>query len=324
MTDENPWLNINVPPDQGLYRTNRVAIETPHDFFWAKNFVGKCCLILNCENISGPKITLPKLKGIEFNIVSEGGKISLIAILTDDTARDLFRTFCSDLIVSSKKVKTKDSVALINAMKSRIERWQDLMSRSKDKILSESEQIGLFGELVFLRDILMQKLDLINALTAWEPDGEQDFGWSGKLFEIKTQKSTTDKKVKINSLEQLDTISGEIWLIHQTLALAETNESSGLSLRELVNSINHICNSDIFALDKLNSLLAEKGYEDNDAYSEPKFGLQKRSFFMIDETFPSLTRTGVPLEIKSAVYVLDISALDAWIRDEKTFLEIFN
>ena len=45
---------------------------------------------------------------------------------------------------------------------------------------------------------------------------------------------------------------------------------------------------------------------------------------MIDETFPSLTRTGVPLEIKSAVYVLDISALDAWIRDEKTFLEIFN
>ena len=213
MTDENPWLNINIPDDQGEFRTNRVIIETPHDFFWAKNFLGKCCLILNCQLNAKSDISLPKLKGIEFNIVSEGGKTSLIAILTDDTARDLFRTFCSDLIVSSRKVKTKDSVALINAMKSRIERWQDLMSRSKDKILSESEQIGLFGELVFLRDILMQKLDLINALTAWEPDGEQDFGWSGKLFEVKTQKSTSDKKVKINSLEQLDTVSGEIWLI---------------------------------------------------------------------------------------------------------------
>ena len=151
MTDENPWLNINIPDDQGEFRTNRVIIETPHDFFWAKNFLGKCCLILNCQLNAKSDISLPKLKGIEFNIVSEGGKTSLIAILTDDTARDLFRTFCSDLIVSSRKVKTKDSVALINAMKSRIERWQDLMSRSKDKILSESEQIGLFGELVFFK-----------------------------------------------------------------------------------------------------------------------------------------------------------------------------
>ena len=257
-------------------------------------------------------------------MVSEGENLSLIAVLTDDTARDLFRTFCSDLIISSRKIKASDSMALISAIKSRIERWQDLMSRSRDKILTESEQIGLFGELIFLRDILMQKLDLIDALTAWEPDGEQDFGWSAKLFEVKTQKSTSDKKVKINSLEQLDTVSGEIWLVHQSLALAETNDSSGLSLRELVNSIKQICNSDIFALDKLNSLLSEKGYEDNDAYSEPKFGLQRRSFFLIDETFPSLTRTGIPLEIKSAVYVLDISALDVWKKDEKTFLEIFN
>jgi hypothetical protein len=165
------------------------------------------------------------------------------------------------------------------------------------------------------------------AVTAWQGPGgnEQDFGWGKYLFEIKTQLSSADRRVSISSLEQLDAVSGEIWLIHQTLSPKEGDESDRLSLLELVEQIGGVLYEDVSAHDQFRMRLLEVGYEDNPAYGEVSYNLHQRNVFRVNDDFPTLKRTATPAEIINASYNIDISSLmERKISIEEFAQEVFD
>lgn len=327
--NSNPWNDLSLPANPGSYSSRRVFTETPHNFYWAKNDRGQCCLIFFCDLDEKVKVDDVRLKGIELEQhISNNQKLNVVIKLIDDPSRDLFRTISNDLIAATIPVNPDNSTMVIRAINLRMKRWRDLLGRKQSELLSKPEQIGLFGELRFLQDYFLHRFD--NASTAvatWQgPTGsEQDFGWSNMLFEVKTQLSTSDRKVFISSLEQLDDISGKIWLAHQTVAADEAKTSESQSLKRLVDAIRAHLSDDIFASDGLNTILMEIGYADHPAYDEVRYLLNQRMFFRVDSSFPKLKRSEVSPEIITAKYTIDIAAISSKCVEEKKFLrEVFS
>lgn len=326
--DHNPWDGLSVPSAPGNFSTRRVSANTPHDFYWAKNDLGQCCLVFSCETKEPVKMEQVRLRGIELQQFSrDQKKLDIIIKLIDDPSRDLFRTISNDLVASTQKLPPTQPKTVVHALSTRLKRWQQLLGRRKTDLLSTSEQLGLFGELLFLRDHFLGRLDNSTAVSAWQgPSGsEQDFGWSSYLFEVKTQLSSSDRRITINSLEQLDDISGDIWLIHQTVAAEESSGSDRISLKRLVNDIRGSLTHDVFSSDYFNTSLLEYGYEDNDAYDEVFYQLVQRNVFSVKDDFPRLTRSSIPKAITSARYILDATALQEMEVTLEQFAEqVFN
>jgi hypothetical protein len=310
----DPWRDLNIPKTPGSYSRLRVSHPTPHNFFWGKNDLGQCCLIFNCSLDADVQIERVDLKGIELEQSLNSPpdhKLELIMKLVDDPSRDLFRTVCNDIISATGSIDSAHPEALIKAVSTRLKRWQDLLRGKGSGLLNGSQQIGLFGELLFFRDYFLDRFEKVAAVTAWQGPGgnEQDFGWDKYLFEIKTQLSSADRRVSISSLEQLDAVSGEIWLVHQTLSPEEGDETDRLSLLELVDRIGGALYEDVFAHDQFQLRLLEVGYEDNPAYGEVSYNLHQRNVFRVNDNFPTLKRTAIPQEITNASYNIDISSL---------------
>jgi hypothetical protein len=55
-------------------------------------------------------------------------------------------------------LKTGEDAGAVRIILSALERWQKLLENRKKKSLSLQQQIGLFGELVILRDLFMANL----------------------------------------------------------------------------------------------------------------------------------------------------------------------
>ena len=320
---QNPWENIKAAPSENAFITLRVTTDTPHDFFWARNHKGQCCLYTVCQLTEKLNLEEVKLKGVEVEqFVSEEKGLELILKLTDESSRDIFRTMCNDLIRATKPIPKEKPKMLMSAINTRVIRWQELLGRKKSELLSRSEQIGLFGELMILKEYFLSKTSLPSGICAWQgPTGsEQDFGWGSNLIEVKTQLSTSDKRVTINSLEQLDNISGNIWLIHQTFAANDMFIQGSQTLASLVSEIGDILKADPFSMDCFRTTLIETGYTDNPKYNEIFYSFNQRNFFHVVDDFPKLTRATTSTAIISARYIIDIGAISSFAQTEKYFL----
>lgn len=321
--DKNPWKDLSIPDKPNSFSSRRVSITTDHNFFWAKNDLGQCCLIFSCALDKKVKIDEVKLKGILLEqLVANKTQFSLIVKLIDDPSRDIFRTICNDLVASTRTISVEKSSAVVSAINMRLKRWQELLGKKKSDLLSSSERLGLFGELSVLKDYFLKNFNPTIAIASWRgPTGsEQDFGIGDCLIEVKTQLSTSDSKVQISSLEQLDDISGRVLLLHQTFAASDNETTNSKTLNTMVCDICNDIESDIFALDNFKTTLLEIGFEKNPAYDDVAYDLAQRSFFRTDQNFPAIKRSTTPSEIVSAKYIIDIGLISHLSISENEFL----
>ena len=328
MHDEtNPWSHLSIPDKPNSYSSRRVATPTDHSFYWAKNDLGQCCLIFSCASDTKVKVDEVKLKGILLEQhISNENQFNLIIKLIDDPSRDIFRTICNDLVASTRTIDSNQPSTVVLAINMRLKRWQELLGKKKSDLLSNSEQLGLFGELSILNEYFLENLNPITAIATWRgPSGsEQDFGIGEHLVEVKSQLSTSDSKIQINSLEQLDDISGKVWLVHQTFAANDNETGISKTLNSIVSEISSKIDTDIFVMDSFKTTLLEIGYEADPAYDEVAYELAQRTFFRVSEDFPRIKRSTTPSEIISARYVVDIGLISHLNTSENQFsAEVF-
>ena len=202
-----------------------------------------------------------------------------------------------------------------------LKRWKQLLGSSR-KGLTPQQQIGLYGELIFLRDFLYPVIGLSNAVSSWK-DGEQDYEFNKSLFEIKTQDSAKDARLTISSLNQLDLISGEIKLVRQTIGTGEDSVKGSEKLSDVIESIFKKIKNDENSLlgDIFSNCLFERGYhiediEKNSTYTT-KYSMQRRTFYEINENFPSLTPAKVNDGIFKAQYELNLDFISKFIIEEE-------
>lgn len=180
--------------------------------------------------------------------------------------------------------------------------------------------MGLWGELLVLRDLFMPNVSAAVAAEAWSGpcDGEQDFSLAGlTLAEVKTQSAASDRAVRISSADQLDGGSGVLFLVHQTIAPSP----KGITLQGMANAVRDDVRGDIVAFGRIGRSLREYGFADRKEYDEVPFCLSRRKTYRVDGDFPRITRGQIPAGVSDVRYGIDIVACEPFAAEEKILTE---
>lgn len=275
-------------PDE--IRIRRADPSHPLDFFYGKDFQGNYVFTLKCRFTEDHHQLPHQLAGIDIHLYSLGpDQIELRLRLLDATQVDIFKVLCANLMSATERLDRNQQNTGIQIVLRRLARWQDLLRTRREKVLTRNQIIGLWGELLAFRDLFLASLPPATALATWRgPFGdEQDFLCNNQLIEVKTQLSSSDRKIQISSAEQLDTVSGEIYLCHQLVGPADHVETA-LSLNDLADQVLEILKTGGASEEVFLSILIESGYMKRDEYDDEKWVLNERTFYRVDEDFPAI------------------------------------
>lgn len=251
---------------------------------------------------------LPQARGFSVSRVGDeaaGGALVWIGIARTPAASiEMFTIMAADLLDSDATIGDVSELSAYHSFISRIRSWQQFMERPRDRRLSEAEEIGLFGELMVVQRLIRSGRPSTEVLRIWKgpANGLRDFSLGTIDLEVKSTISPNGFPARIGSLEQLDDADDRtIYLLAQRFTL----DASGLTLPELIEEVR----ADLEKGDELSfgrSLLMV-GYESAFAqeYTRRFIEADVRAYKM-DDTFPRLTRSAVPLAIKSVKYDLDL------------------
>ncbi|MGY6550474.1 MAG: PD-(D/E)XK motif protein [Erythrobacter sp.] len=301
-------------------RTERRADpEHPLDFFRAREQRGNYAFLLKADEL--PDLgNLPALSGISVTAESYADRPDeLCLVLRDSDQVSIFRALVADILESTRDLARGENAKGARRLVLRLERWQKLLGRRKEKLLSDQANLGLCGELLFLRDRLLPSIGSAAAVSAWRgPYGdEQDFAVHGWILEIKAQLSTADQLLKISSESQLDTESGPIVILHQTFSASATQSGESFSLNDLVGQIRRAIEAQSpSALDLFEAGLINAGYEERPEYSQKYWQPLVATVYEVAEDFPRLVPGTIPNGIRRVRYQILPAACAEFRRDE--------
>ena len=178
---------------------------------------------------------------------------------------------------------------------------------NKNKFLTESEIMGLIGELLYLSGPLSEKIGLHEALYSWSGQEltHKDFSFDESWVEVKTI-SRGKQSVTISSLEQLESeVDGEL-VVYSLEKMSENY--LGITLNNLVKKIKDSF-SDIADENKFMSQLALNDFVINDYYDYFVYELSDFKRYNISDNFPKITHDDVPDAVIKLSYELSMAEL---------------
>ena len=323
-TDTDPWNEVPKPssPDREMLR--RVDPEHELDFYRGRRFGGGYFLRLVVDSELPSPLVLPKLNNIAITMGLEAsGRCELTVALANPDYLELFRALCADLISTTRFLTRADQDQALLAVVARIIRWQGLLRSARGGILNSGEQLGLFGELMLLKDVFLARTDAFAALSAWRgPSGaEQDFQFARRLFEVKSQMASSDKLIRVSSEHQLDLVSGNIALYHQVFSTSDGAEGEGRTLRQMVDETRQlVLNSSPAAVDLFQARLIEACYEPLEEYDVHKLVLTGRDVYEVTDDFPRISASDLPAGVSNLRYDLAIESCSAYKVEEEVMI----
>lgn len=147
----NPWSAIEKPSSD--FNVRLVDEAHPLKLFWGVDTQRRYLFAYDATVTCLPeKKALPRLSGIELYVVPQGARGKLVLVLQDNANWELFYALCSDLVRATGDVKDESAAAIVIIR--RLQRWQELLRRTRPRTLSPEEIKGLMGELLFLKTTL--------------------------------------------------------------------------------------------------------------------------------------------------------------------------
>jgi len=252
-----------------------------------------------------PESGVKSVSGIAVNQYRNEDFNTLQFSLMHNDNKELFFTFCEDIVEATRSVTDNK-----NAYKTLLDRyysWKKMFSTSK-KLLSESEIMGLIGELLFLRDYLFVKYGQEEALKSWSGQEltHKDFSYNDIWYEVKAMSSGKDS-VKISSLEQLQsTNDGElvVFLLEKMSSGYDGIKINSLAL-EILNSLELDIRKDLFL-----SSIMKQGFTFDESYDELVYEIVSMSRYLVNSEFPKLTRNDVNEAVVKAQYDLSLAIIN--------------
>ena len=229
--------------------------------------------------------------------------------LVDEEISGLFYTFCEDLTEYLREIKEKDSG--YKQLVIRFSQWRKMFLSSKVHLLTESEIMGLIGEILFLKNDLSKRIGLSAALKSWSGQEltHKDFSFGDSWAEVKTiSRGVTG--VKISSLEQLDSPKdGElvVWSLERMGA-----NFNGVSLNKLILETRNLFTPGE-ERDNFLAKVAIQGYEYNDYYDNFVYEISNCVRYRVSDNFPRLTHSLIPPAVTKASYELALTELTPFI-----------
>jgi hypothetical protein len=232
---------------------------------------------------------------------------TLQLVLTNARYKDIFTTLVQDIVDYLASVT--DGRAAISAFITRLKRWQTFLEKHNSEGLSEIAQQGLYGELWFLRQLVLPHLELLKGLRCWTgPKGtQQDFQFSRCAVEVKTTSAKQHQKLGIASERQLDdTGAGAIVLLHLSL---DVRQGQGETLPEIVASVRSLVAEDAIARDELENLLFEVGYLDIHIarYENIGYTIREHNYFRVGADFPKIIESDLRNGVGDVRYTISVA-----------------
>lgn len=223
----------------------------------------------------------------------------------------MFFTMIVDIMATiSKNISAPNNMLLVTLL-NRIRAWQHFMESSTQRGLSPAEVIGLCGELDFLIDLINEGVSGQTAVTAWRgPLGAlHDFSFVGDgAVEVKSCCSDESFTVRISSAQQLDTnIVSPLYLV----AFRYVYNEQGLYLRDRINSIRQLLSSDNVTLMSFDNRLLGLGVTSETSIThDDRFIQKEKRIYCVDDGFPRLSSSQLPVAIQNVKYSLDLSMIN--------------
>lgn len=301
--DDNPWKNIGDPT---YPEGNRLFLNNTR--FWVSmDSDGKILFFIH--DVCHEKLYPPEnLAGIKLNLIEyEKSTKRLICTLTSNEA-ELKSKFCIVTKDIAHKCKGLTGNLLFKKVIELINSWANFL-KPKRTGLSEPEYIGLWGELYTLAELILPIHTPFDSIRFWVgPEGKkQDFTLNKIAVEVKTSFSSDARKITISSLEQLDVITEELYLLH--IVANPSEPQLGLSLKDLydktISIINEDLHTEVHFLQKVTDLYSKA----NEKQLNSKIALISQTLYKVTDNFPCLRNKDVPSSIVSLRYDLLVSAI---------------
>lgn len=300
MKIDNPWKNMD-------HLTQRRANpDTAHNIFWIRDTKGKYGFWISATSVTNFKEEAIKLKGITItkSLKPKGGDLFLLLESNEDW--EVFKSLCEDLI--SVTVKYSDEEKMMSVIDIRLKKWQQMLKIASGKSFSLEEQMGLFGELVCLTEMIIPKIGPLEALHSWGgPEfDKQDFMLEDSVVEVKSAKTSRGEIATISSLGQLSTYKEKFFLAFYNISRSE----NGITIEELAEEIRKKnFNDNPLLIEMFEIKLNEYGYLSALKPELEKFQIDKRKAFTVTDQFPRLVPSQVDQRIVSVKYTIDLSRL---------------
>lgn len=292
-----------------LHTYQRVDSEYKVNTFLGYNDDGRMSMVMT-ENGDIAKVKSSKQIDVQMK-KREDGKIALSFDLLDNTYSSLFVVFCKDMIVYCERVGKDQAIA--NAL-IRWRYWVELFGKKPSILLEKSEVKGLLGELLVMRDLVIPKYGIHNALYGWMGplSGHKDFEISDTWYEVKSVNESA-VQVMISSLEQLESeVDG-----HLVIARVEDSSESSIhsiTLNKLITEITDMIN-DPDDLDVFRSRLTSAGYCFDNEYEDMHFTYKGMTSYSVPDTFPKINRKDIPVAIGNVKYTILIDGIETFKED---------
>lgn len=256
-----------------------------------------------------PATRLPEGRGFSVSLVDleqQGAATWVCLSRSASGSQDLFATMSADVLSAMSAGAGISEDKLFQLFLARIAAWQYFMEHGGAPVLGEDAEIGLFGELLIVADLLAAGLEQRACVAAWHgpESGLHDFELGSGAIEVKSSLASHGAPVTISSLAQLDSSPSRPLFL---AAVRLNSDGAGTTLPELASTLTARILPDQQALHRFRSLLLRAGYlEAHAGRYQRRFVRQGTRMLPVDTAFPRLTRAGIPPEIVEARYELDL------------------
>jgi hypothetical protein len=265
------------------------------------------------SRIKPPKIESTKMLKVTQGEEGEGNYWTCFDLLNTEFKK-IFYLFCDDLVNTLNGIN--DESKELNIIKERFSIWKIMFKKVSNSLSSEKEQ-GLYGELYFLDNYMIEKYGVDEAINSWAgPLGyNKDFSINDKWYEIKAT-SVNSSSVKISSLNQLSSdIIGFLVLVRIEKMSEEFNEEK-CSILDLFNSIINKITDNETKETFINKVL-EYGFNPETDFQKNKYSVDKVVLYEVKDGFPRLTEKDIKYqEIDNVTYEIIIRTIEKYKVEE--------
>ena len=222
--------------------------------------------------------------------------------------KEAYFSFCENLIDSI--IGIQNEVTALGMLKRRFITWKKLFQKTSDRDVSKEKLMGIFGELLVLKDIVAPKYGINTAIMSWGgPDMQsKDFTVNDTWYEVKTIGANSDS-IRISSLTQLaSTISGHLLVVRAEAVSPEFNGNC-FSTIDIIKQILLLV-SDESVENTLISKIQSTGIDVFGKETSIKFDVKSVNSYSVSDGFPRITDTNVPYsEITEVHYTISRAAI---------------
>jgi hypothetical protein len=316
MTIDQLWVDLESDTtfSAGLYYRRPAAAMLPNLYVGLKLPTRhRCIAIETSPEICDKFAQYNTLRDIQFEpYIDSTGKYFLLILLANPKQTELFTVLCEDLIRAVQSLTSTEDV--ISNLIARIQKWQTLFDKLKSQGLQELSQIGLYGELYFLRRIVRLSDKPQPLVRCWvgPQNANQDFSFINCAVEVKTTHGKNHQKIHIANERQLDTSTiPRLFLYHLSV---DVRANSGETLNDCVDDLCSILSSDPLALSILRLQLSTMGYFDihREVYSKTGYSVRRERAFKVEGDFPRIVEASVPGGVGDIQYTIVIPDDTVW------------